>query len=138
MSCCGTNTLVVSGALWEDRSYPCPQHQDSFLFRSNVSAAICTDDLPGYNYVNSPHYEIVLPQNMPSVCIQLTEQRQNTDQDGARFVSAERQSVLAEKESSSISEVGDEDVSLHRTLAKPEEESEENSQRALSGSVHGS
>ena len=117
------------------------------MFRSDVSATTFSnfmDDLPEHN---SSHHKIVLPQ---STCIQLTdtvfitgnrvlllqsEQRQDTDQDGARFMSAERQSVLAEREFSSISEVRDEDISLHRTLAKPEEESEENSQRALSGSV---
>ena len=76
------------------------------MFRSNVSATTFSnfmDDLPDHN---SSHHKIVLPQ---STCIQLTdtmasvfiagnrllllqsEQRQDTNQDGARFMSAERQ-----------------------------------------------
>ena len=128
VSCCGTNTLVVGGRLWEDRPYSCPQHQDTFVFCSNVSAAIWMD--PGRRqHNNSSHHEIVLPQSIPSCSItaaSLTEHgvlllQNEHRQDGVRFMSAEHQN---ESESLSIAELEkSKNTSLQRPLAKPEEES---------------
>ena len=141
MSCCGTNTLVVGGRLWEDRPYSCPQHQDTFLFHSNVSAAIfsCTCVDPGRLRCKKAHHEIVLPQSIPScsitaasifttehgVLLLQNEHRQDIDQDSVRFMRAERQS-----ESESL--IYSEKSKNTRTLAKPVEES---FQRALKESA---